>query len=557
MRRLYLSSCMAILLVFSSLAMFQPANSLATNQLQWIKQDGSKVFSNLMPYMHAKENDKKVPVIITLSDRKEALTLQKNMPKLTIKKSYRTLPMVAAYVNISEIEALVNMKQVKQIEYDSTVKAHMYKSTIWFGSHEVNKENKLNIDGDMDGDSTSYSKEDATIAIVDTGIDPNHVNLDGGKVVGWYDGINGRSQPYDDQGHGTHVAGIAAGEGSREQYKGAAPGASLVGVKVLNSIGSGTFSGVLAGIDWVIANKEVYGIDVLNMSLGAGGSSDGNDALSQAVNQVAAAGIVPVVSAGNGGPNERTISTPAAAQDAITVGALADPSRGGFALASFSSRGPTADGRVKPDISGPGVNIIAPRANSGDQYIAYSGTSMASPYVAGSVALMIAANPNLTYSEIKSILVETAHDMGPRGVDYYYGIGKINTYGAVQIAKNGQITEGLFTPNLKYGEEDLPSSNISDTWQIDTQKLENGVPISVSLTIPNWSFAKDFDLYLYDADNKLVSSSTGNSPFKHIYYQPTTKGIYTIQIKATSGTGDYFIDVSAYTAPFSLIADDQ
>lgn len=517
----------------------------------------SKINSNLKKEMKTTSENKAIPVIVMFDKKKNTNTLQKSLDSTIQSKTYKTLPMASTKLTKNEINKLAKMKEVTSIEFDEPVQAHMYKSTTWFGSHEVNKANRLNIDGSLDGDSNHYSKDDATIAIIDTGIDNNHVNLDDGKVIGWYDVINGRTTPYDDNGHGTHVAGIAAGEGSREQYKGAAPGASLVGVKVLSSSGSGSLSGVIDGIDWVITNKDTYGIDVLNMSLGSSGNGDGTDALSQAVNRAAAEGIVPVVSAGNSGSREGTLGKPAIAADAITVGAMADPSRKGFALAPFSSRGPTTDGRIKPDISGPGVGIIAPKANSGNQYVAYSGTSMSSPYVAGSAALVLSANPELSPAEVKSILMTSSHDMGPRGVDIYYGSGKVNTFGAVQLALYGEEREGLFSTSLHFGEEGLSSTGKRDIWEIDTQKLENGVPISVTLITPNWRSSNDFDLYLYNPNGDLVKSNTGNASQLNLDYQPTEKGKYKIEVRATAGSGDYLLDVSAYSYSFYLVSDDQ
>ncbi|WP_245838587.1 S8 family peptidase [Marininema halotolerans] len=515
-----------------------------------------KLSKVLQAKMKEKSKNGKLSVIITL--KKNSRDQKEKVSRLSGGKAYKNLPSIASNVTADQVNQLAAMSNVKRIDYDETVKAHMYKSTIWFGSHEVNKANRLNITGDGDGDPTHYSKEDATVAIIDTGIDNTHINLDGGKVIGWHDAVNGRTAPYDDQGHGTHVAGIAAGEGSREQNKGAAPGASLVGVKVLNAFGSGSMNQVLAGIDWVISNKDTYGIDVLNMSLGLAGSSNGQDSISLAVNRAAAAGIVPVVSAGNSGSREKTIGSPAAAKDAITVGAMSDPTRGGFTLATFSSRGPTADGRIKPDVSGPGVGIIAPKANSHDKYVAYSGTSMSSPYVAGTAALMVAANPSLTPAEVKSILMSTAHDMGPKGVDIYYGGGKVNSFGAVQVAKYGKETEGLFSTNLHFGAEDIPATGKIDTWRMNVQKLEEGVPISLTVIVPNWtSSSTTYRVNLYDPSGKLVKSSSSSSPQLNLVYQPTEKGEYKAQVTTTSGSGNYNIDLSAYSYPFDLVGDDQ
>src|SRR5690606_17147010 len=150
----------------------------------------------------------------------------------------------------------------------------MQTANHWSGTEKARAD--FGITGDRDGNQNSYSKDDVVIAVIDTGIDANHVDLSGGKVSGWRDSVNNRTSPYDDQGHGTHVAGIAAGSGDgNAAYKGVAPGAALVGIKVLDRNGSGTMSNVIAGIDWAISNKDTYGIDIINMSLGTTGSSDG------------------------------------------------------------------------------------------------------------------------------------------------------------------------------------------------------------------------------------------------------------------------------------------
>lgn len=235
------------------------------------------------------------------------------------------------------------------------------------------------VTGDRDNLPYNYTTEDVVIAIVDTGIDAMHMDLNGTnnggtkKVIGWFDVVYGLSLPYDDNGHGTHVAGIAAGEGDDNPgMKGVAPGAALVGVKVLDQYGSGYISDVITGVNWVVGNKSNYGIRIMSLSLGGSGSSYGDDALSQAINNAFNQGIVVTVAAGNAGPQKYTIGTPGAAANAITVGAMADPgymmkalpplmssevtppshegvvmagqmalADNGFYLAPFSSRGPT------------------------------------------------------------------------------------------------------------------------------------------------------------------------------------------------------------------------
>ena len=288
-----------------------------------------------------------------------------------------------------------------------------------------------------------------TIAIIDTGIDAKHVALDDldddpstwdPKVIAFKDIVNGLDDldpsdgmdAYDDNGHGTHVAGIAAGTGAPDYlYVGVAPQAYLVGIKVLDDQGSGTLEGVIAGIEWAVENKDTYNIRVINLSLGASVTqNDGTNPVSIAVDKAVLAGLVAVVAAGNEGPRKNSISAPGDAHLAITVGAAFDSGEGNKgAVASFSSQGPTDDGRVKPDITAPGVYIMAPEANTVDGYIEYSGTSMASPHVAGAAALLLQADPTLDPAEVKYILTRTTQ------VDYYSGNpDNVEGYGYISVA---------------------------------------------------------------------------------------------------------------------------
>lgn len=259
--------------------------------------------------------------------------------------------------------------------------------------------------------------KDVVVCVIDTGIAP-HPDLRN-KIVGFHDVVNGRAEPYDDQGHGTHVAGITAGDGTASQgrYKGVAPEAKLVGVKVLDGNGSGSFSDVIKGIQWAVENKDTHKINVINMSLG-GGVREGykDDPVAQAVEAAEAAGITPVIAAGNSGPRAGTIGTPAHAEHVITVGALDDrgtPERTDDQIARFSSRGPTrVDKLDKPDILAPGVNITAADSR-GDGYRSLSGTSMATPFAAGVAALMIQAKPGITPEQVKQLMIKTADKLTP------------------------------------------------------------------------------------------------------------------------------------------------
>ena len=280
-----------------------------------------------------------------------------------------------------------------------------------------------------------YDGEGVAIAIVDTGIDGTHVGLDDlddnpltddPKITGFYDAIytNAEHPPeesYDSGTHGSHVAGIAAGTGDGDtasdgrRYIGAAPGAKLINVL---SCCDGDIADIIEGIEWTIANMDRFGIRVMTSSLGEQQieyhvDNDGNSPWSRAADAAMEAGIVVTLSAGNElgamtvmGCN--TIDSPGDARLPITVAAL-DKDLG---LAVYSSRGYTSDGRVKPDVATIGSSIMAPDAASqlgqdGKKrgYTSKSGTSMATPLMAGIAALTLQANPDLTPAEFKDTIV--------------------------------------------------------------------------------------------------------------------------------------------------------
>lgn len=273
--------------------------------------------------------------------------------------------------------------------------------------------------------------EGVTIAIVDTGIYP-HPDLirPTNRIVAFQDFVNHRTSPYDDNGHGTHCAGDAAGNGYafKGKYKGPAPNAKLVGVKVLDRTGSGSLSAVMAGVQWCIEHKAAYGIDIISMSLGSQAvQSAETDPMVKMVEKAWDSGIVVCVAAGNEGPDSKTIASPGTSKKVITVGAMKDQNtigRSDDTLAEFSSRGPTVDGWVKPDLLTPGVNIISLRSprsyldkqyksnRVGNHYFSLSGTSMATPICAGVAALVLQKYKGLSPDEVKQKLLDGAEDWG-------------------------------------------------------------------------------------------------------------------------------------------------
>lgn len=260
------------------------------------------------------------------------------------------------------------------------------------------------------------------VAVIDTGISlhPDFIYRKN-RIVDFYDVLRGRLEPYDDSGHGTHVAGILAGSGaaSAGRYMGVAPECSLVSVKVLNRKGNGSIADVLAGFAWVMRNKERYNIRVLNISVGTAIDKDYSEDsdLVRGVNELWDAGIVVVAAAGNNGPLPQSIGSPGNSRKVITVGASDDDvlvELDGSRIKDYSSRGPTRDCIKKPDIVVPGSNIVSCSYRGG--YTVKSGTSMATPVVSGAIALLLSRYPEMTPLEVKLRLKSRAVDMGmPHG----------------------------------------------------------------------------------------------------------------------------------------------
>jgi len=347
------------------------------------------------------------------------------------------------------------------------------------------------LDNSVDSIGTStiwndfgFKGEDTTIAILDTGVDFNHESLDdlddnpntddlkiavdSNGMLAFYNANTDQEypdeQPHDSGSHGTHCAGIAAGTGGPSgTYAGVAPQANLVGVIALDG-GSGDEGDLLRAVDWTIENKDRFSIDVMSLSLGGpitipGATNDGASSISQALDVAVESGLVTVVAIGNGqfgagGAHPGTVNYPGDSEKAITVGSVNDEHNREI----YSSRGPTGDLRIKPDVMAPGGNIESAQAGSGDGYVSYSGTSMATPHVAGVAALMLQANPNVAPTEatdyVKQILRETSDHKVPLDVDCgelytpnnCYGWGTVELVGAVSRSQDLASSE-LLGPN--------------------------------------------------------------------------------------------------------------
>ena len=372
---------------------------------------------------------------------------------------------LAGRVPVTELLTLREIPGVVMIELDGIL-------TV------ANNDARIGHGVDITFAETGYDGAGTTVAIIDTGLDGNHTSLDDQdddpttddpKILGFYDAVNspddtsGNIFPFDDQGHGSHCGGTTAGTGAPTyEHPGMAPQAHLVGVKVLGADGSGSFAGVMAGMQWTIDTMHQYNTRIASMSLGGPGAiewtSSEEDSVNRQANAMVRAGIALYIAAGNNAVSAQ-IGTPGSAEDVITVGALDKDT----SIAVYSSQGPTEEGRVKPNIAYMGSSIMSVAYNSGDQYTAMSGTSMATPGAAGVGALMLQANPNLSPFDIRNIMQETAtyrqcHYMGsnePCAEDLIpknrqnnvYGHGHVNSLEAVLEAAeyNQQYT---FNSNL-------------------------------------------------------------------------------------------------------------
>ena len=396
-------------------------------------------------------------VIIEFHDDRDAV----NLVKANGGKAGRRLGILKARVARmpnKKLKAFANDSRVKRIHLDRPTKSFAGRAAVTVGARAVQE-------------LMGYTGAGIGVGIIDSGVTEWHDDLtvangQGQRVAHFADFVNGYTQPYDDFGHGTHVAGIVAGNGRdmNGARTGIAPGAHIISLKALDGEGHGTISMIIAALDYAVANKDALNIRVLNLSLGAQVTeSYHTDPLTLAAKRAVDAGIVVVASAGNRGkgangqPQYGTIGSPGNAPWVITVGASSHNGtvlRQDDTIAGFSSRGPTMyDLDAKPDLVAPGHGIVSLSdpvslfytskaqyllgglvGTSYTPYLTLSGTSMAAPVVAGSVALMLQANPSLTPNLVKAILEFTSQEY-PGYDALTQGTGFLNTRGAVQLAE--------------------------------------------------------------------------------------------------------------------------
>jgi serine protease AprX len=530
------------------------ANDLPSAARALVDRNGDHISDGLGHIIAGAEHDHRVLVTATFVDR-PALRAARGRVLPHVDRTWTLVAGFQAHLTAGQIRALAASPGVIRIEQSFTVHATMDAADRDFGTEAAR----------TDFGATGAGAE---VCVIDTGADPNHEQLDSKAPIPFDDLINHRTTAYDDNGHGTHVSSIAVGDGvggaNAAAFGGVAPGASLSVAKVLDSTGSGPDGLSVTAIQWCVESQHA---DVISMSLGANLPSDGLDVISQAVDAAVAAGTVVVAAAGNSYDAPGTITAPGSARGAITVGSAAEwsapvgaPNRSeGPFLDFFSSRGPTIDGRIKPDIAAPGDTITAANAGTTNGYITHSGTSMATPFVSGTAALLMGLQPGWTPPQVRAAIEGTAFDVGPAGKDNDWGAGLLDGYAAVAQAAGGSGTAPFPTHQRITG-----SVGGSGSWttSFTLGGSDMGVPIAATIILEgsaeclfdlgplgclsyNWN--PDLDTQLLDPAGNVIAESTcplgsecGYGRQETLHATPTVAGTYAIRVVPYGTTGGSF-----------------
>ncbi|HEY7287888.1 MAG TPA: S8 family peptidase, partial [Vicinamibacterales bacterium] len=459
------------------------------------------------------------------------------------------------------LRSLASNPSALRVHFDRPTFKHDYRTSVTIGARAVQQ-------------ALGYTGAGVGVAVIDSGITSWHDDLTSRtngaypfgnqRVAAFVDFVNGISTPYDDDGHGSHVAGIVAGNGydSNTKNAGVAPDADLVILKVLDGQGNGTISNVIQALDWVLANRTQYNIRIVNLSVGSAiHESYWTDPLTLAAKRLVDAGVVVVAAAGNlgnnaeGQPQFGGVGAPANAPWVLTVGASSTNGtmgRDDDVIASFSSRGPTyLDWAAKPDLVAPGVGTVS-LATPGSAlyeskpnallpgttptvampYLSLSGTSMAAPVVSGTVALMLQANPFLTPNAVKAILQYTAQEY-PNYDPLTQGAGFLNAVGAVRLARfyataqDGQIfpSQTMWSRHIVWGNHELsggvpdPAANafsLGTTWGVASTEAGDNIVWGTARDGDNivWGTARGDDNIVWgtarDGDNIVWGTARGD-----------------------------------------------
>ncbi|MCM3733692.1 S8 family serine peptidase [Fictibacillus nanhaiensis] len=526
-------------------------------------------------------DDKKMsslPVIVEYEETK-ARSVQQNKPAPKGAKTVRVLESInGAALSTSKKEADTFWEDItpedapSQKEAPNSLFDHGIEK-IWLdGRVEASLEQSIPQIGANTVWDSGFTGKGIKVAVLDSGIDPNHPDLSG-QIEESKSFVPGETVD-DKHGHGTHVASTVLGTGaaSEGKNKGVAPEARLIVGKVLNDAGSGLDSWIIDGMEWASDNAKI-----VSMSLGSSEPSDETDPMAQAVNRLSEEkGALFVIAAGNSG-YEGAIGSPGAADAALTIGAVDKADK----IAYFTSKGPRyGDKGLKPDLSAPGVDIVAARSglSSGSgSYRSMSGTSMATPHVAGAAALLLQKNPDWTGAQLKEALMSTSKKLNYS--PYHIGTGRLDVPAAANstVRATGSLSFGFFKwphDNAQPVQKTVTYTNTSDSAvslnlqadfkNADGEASPNGM-LNVSdsqITVPangtkNVTLTLDPKLGELGAryEGHLTATDADGKQVAH-----TSMGMvkeeekYTLTLKATDRNGNPTL---AYAALFSKDMDPE
>ena len=460
----------------------------------------------------AKPNDT-LRVVATFETPLDSVRAATLLTIVTKGEVLQRLPMALLLATPAQVSALQTLPGLRSLYLDRELEYFLNQSVPLIGAPRAWTE--LGFDG-----------TGVRAAVIDTGIDATHPDVPYGskviqniKIIGEDDTAPGVHVIVEDQqntdltsGHGTHVSATVAGLGraTSDGHIGVAPGAQLIGVGTGDVIFIFT---ALSGFDWVMQHQQEYQIRIISNSWGTGGPFDPEDPVNVASKAAVDAGMVVLFAAGNSGPGSNTLNPYSVAPWVIGVAA---GNKDGQTLADFSSRGIYGDSLYQPTITAPGVDIVSAAATThavdGTYYVSNSGTSMATPHVAGVAALMLQANPTLQPDAIKRVLVDTARPMSAYSV-YTAGAGYVDAYEATQRAASIKRIKKHKLPNGKeidvYVTEEIfegiiePAVATYNDISVKEHTFEVGtgaVFLDVKLT---WlAFANDLDLFLYSGNSE-------------------------------------------------------
>jgi serine protease AprX len=450
---------------------------------------------------------------------------------------YSVLPMITVSATRTQLQAVSRLPQVRSMYGNRTLTLN---SDPFFKTTQLQR---APTDGDLQAKNggTAITGRNVTVAVLDTGVNGLHNDLSG-KVVqnvrladaqsaplGFTNPVPVENLPNTDlaAGHGTFVAGIiaASGAASNGKYNGVAPGANILGL----SAGDLNLSFVLAGFDYILQRRADYNVRVVNCSFSSNTVFDYNDPVNIATKILTQNGVNVVFSAGNSGSGNGTLNPYAAAPWVVSVGSTDEKGK----LSDFSSRGVFGSRNHNPSLVAPGANVVSLRGAVSQTsvlgltgadttrltpaelpfYTTASGTSFSAPQVAGAIALMLEANPNLSPKQIKDILQRTATPM-PLYYRHEAGAGMLNTYAAVLEAAFPERRMGIFRSLLERGALQFTTSesqvfeatvnqgaSFTKNFLVPADTIQTGVHIAWEMS------SNDLALKVFDANGMLIGES--------------------------------------------------